>query len=460
MATAAVPNRDTAFRVCAPSDDPHGWGLVLLLAAVAVLFLRPAELLPALADWPIYQFLIVCCLVVSARAIGGQLTQQKLREQIVTACLLILLLSVGVSHLSHGFFWGARMSTYAVTKVVALYLLIVGLVNTPQRLKLFVRWLTLAITVVATLALLDHSAIIDIAALEPVFSHGKGPEAELVERIRGTGIFQDPNDFGLILVTGLTFSASFLLTPHIGWPRYLWLGPGIVLLVTLILTHSRGALISVACVFPAVVAYRGGWKWGAFFLLCLPLFAIVFSSRMSDFTAIEEGTGQSRIQAWSEGLTIFRQYPIFGLGQGLLVEENGMVTHNSFLQCYAELGMVGGTTFLACFLAAGLNLWSVRDEYMHPAVPDRIPRELQELAHMRVFVFAALVAYSAGMLTLSRQFVAPTYLILGLAAATKSLHASAACTWRLGRKFLTIALVASAGLLLAAQVIVRLFVHW
>ena len=206
------------------------------------------------------------------------------------------------------------------------------------------------------------------------------------------------------------------------------------LLATLVLTHSRGALISLTS--PS----RRRWHTAAggnpaLSLLCLPLLALIFSGRMTDFAALNEGTGQDRIQIWSDGLTVFRQYPFFGLGEGLFVDKYGVVTHNSFLHCYAELGILGGTAFLACFLAAALGLWSLRKEYRNPHAPDRIPRELRELAHLRVFVFAALAAYSAGMLTLSRQFVAPTYLILGLAAATTSLHGSPAHKWRLGGGF-------------------------
>ena len=181
---------------------------------------------------------------------------------------------------------------------------------------------------------------------------------------------------------------------------------------------------------------------------------------MTDFTALHAGTGQSRIQAWSDSLTVFRQYPFFGLGEGLLTDQYGEVAHNSFLHCYAELGMFGGTAFLACFLAAGLGLWSLRNECRNPTAPDGIPGEFRELAHLRVFVFAALAAYSAGMLTLSRQFVAPTYLILGLAAAAQSLHAPAALRWRIGPRFLIVAALVSAAALLASYLAVRILVRW
>lgn len=185
---------------------------------------------------------------------------------------------------------------------------------------------------------------------------------------------------------------------------------------------------------------------------------------MTDLSAVNEGTGQSRIQAWSDSLSVFRQYPLFGLGAGLLVDECGMVTHNSFLHCYAELGLFGGTAFLTCFLAAGLGLWSLRTQVLQPVLQprasDHTGRELNDLAHLRVFIFSAVTAYAAGIVTLSRQFVAPTYLLLALAAVTTSLHGSPAPAWQRGEKFVALALLVSAAFLVATHVAVRLLVSW
>jgi O-antigen ligase len=281
-----------------------------------------------------------------------------------------------------------------------------------------------------------------------------------VERIRGTGIFQDPNDFGLILVMGLIFIAASLFRPRAGWPRYLWLIPGGVLLATLSLTHSRGAFFALACAIPAALSYARNWRVGALSLLGLPLLTIVFSARATDLNSIVEGTGQSRIQIWSQSLAVWRQYPVFGLGEGLLVEELGVVAHNSFLHCFAELGILGGTAFLSCFLAAGLGLWSLRSQRGGIDPSALVSGELRDIAHLRVFVFAALAAYSAGMLSISRQFVMPTYLILGLATATQSLQSGDGVRWRIGNRFLLVVLSASAGMLLTIYLMVRVLARW
>ncbi|WP_182864772.1 O-antigen ligase family protein [Rhodopirellula sp. JC639] len=511
MATAVFNTTDhnTIPRIDGDVDDRHGWGFALLLATTATLFVRPADLVPALDNWPIYQFLIVACMIVSARACLNQISNAKLIERPVTASLLVLLVAVAVSHLSHGFLWAARMSTYEVGKLIALYALITGLVNTPARLEFFVRWLTITITTMATLVLLDHFGILSIAALESIQDRGvvQDGTAEQVERIRGTGIFQDPNDLGLILVTGLVFCASFLTKPRTGLVRYGWLIPAAVLMSALALTHSRGALLSLICAISTGLCYFRGGKLSVLALPALSLMALAFSSRMSDVNAIHEGTGQDRIQIWSDSMGVWRQYPLFGLGEGLIVDEIGVVTHNSFLHCFAELGFFGGTAFVACFLAAGIGLWSWRRRRENrPADPmpineptDAIRHRTQThgqqspltfgpgrsrqtgdltcdrmdtvddsvIEHARVcgFLFAALMGCIAAMLTISRQFVAPTYLILGLVAAAVNIPLDATpqgkpVDLRIGNRFLIVSLLAGAASLLVFYVTIRLLVRW
>ena len=443
-------------------DDRLGWGFALLLGTTATLLLRPADLVPMLENWPIYQGLIFTSVLVSGRTVLRQLSNAELARRPVNACLLVLMLAIGLSHLSHGFIWGARMSMYEVSKLLALYVLIVGLVNTPQRLLFFVKWLTITITTLAALALLDRLDVISIAALESVQDRAAGQDGQniMVQRIRGTGIFHDPNDFGLILVAGLTLCTSFLFRPHAGWPRYVWLIPGGILLVTLALTHSRGALIALVCAVIAALCYRRGGKFGVLALLGLPLLALGFSGRMTNINAVNEGTGQTRLQIWSDSLTVWRRHPVFGLGEGLLSDETGMTAHNSFIHCYAELGIFGGTAFLACFLAAGLGLWRLRHARPGRGAADPATRDKLEHWSLTGFIFAALVGYAGGMLSISRQFVAPTYLILGLAAAAQSLPNVDTVRWRIDNRFLTLALFTSAMSLLAFYLAVRLLVRW
>ena len=273
MATAVLSStgHPTATRIDSQIDDRHGWGFALLLVTTATLFLRPADLLPSLDKWPIYQGLILACMIVSGRALLRQIGHVQLVNRPVTACLLVLLVAIGASHLSHGFIWGARTSMFEFSKLLAFYLLMIGLINTPRRLFVFAKILALTITGVASLTLLDRHGILSIAALESISDRTNTDTAMMVDRLRGTGIFQDPNDFGLVLVVGCVLSLAFLFRPSAGWRRYVWLVPTAILITAFSLTHSRGAMLSMACVLPAVLAYRSGAKVAMTSLVLLPV---------------------------------------------------------------------------------------------------------------------------------------------------------------------------------------------
>lgn len=454
MATVIPPLPYAGSTVDSLRADRHGWGFALLLLIVGTLFLRPADLFPAVSGWPIYQFLVLICLAVAARPALHQLSRGHARQQPVTICLLLLLVAVGLSHLSHGFVWGARTSMWMAGKLVIFYLLMTALLNSPARLLIFTRWLTLVISLMAALALLDHYEILSIDAIEAVHSRHSTEQAPSgqVDRIRGTGIFQDPNDLGLVIVTGIVFTGYFLMRPHVGWPRYVWLIPMGVLLAALAHTHSRGALLSLVAVVGAGLVYRRSWiMMGVGSATLLPIILFAFSSRMTDISSVHEGTGQSRLQIWSESLAVWRQFPLFGIGQGMLVEQVGVVSHNSFLQCFSELGLVGGISFVGAFLAAALGVWPRLE-----AVGSQEPA----IVRLRAYVFAALVGYAAGISIISRQFVTPTYLMLGFAAAVHSLTLSPASELRINNRLILLTLSASAAALLFFYICVRLLVRW
>ena len=86
---------------------------------------------------------------------------------------------------------------------------------------------------------------------------------------------------------------------------------------------------------------------------------------------------------------------------------SGQVSHNSFLQAFAETGLPGGYLFLSAYAIAVLGILRTGRRSVRIVDPD-----LQKL--MPVLV-AATVCYCVGMMSLTRNYVIPTYLILGIA---------------------------------------------
>lgn len=447
----------------AANDDHQRLAFAGLLLAVATLFLRPSDLLIALDDWAIYQVLIGFCLILSYRGIYRQLTVESLRQQPVTVCLVLLVVMTAASHLADGFLWGARMSAWMVIKVLLLYLLISNIVDTPQKLVRFATWLALAITCMASLSLLDDFGYLSLASLEPIRDLSTGSDGSVSEimRLRGTGIFHDPNDLGLILVPGFVLCCFKLGTPRAGMFRYLWLVAAIVLLYALVRTQSRGTVLSFAAVIPVYLFARYGWKATlAGSIAVAPLLAWLFAGRMTDVASLNDGTGQSRIRIWSDHLMVFRENPFFGLGEGMLVEDFGVVSHNSFLHCFAETGFVGGTAFLAAFVIAASALANRCPNGENAAGESETAVSDSESYRLRPFVTAAVVGYAVGLFSLSRQFEAPTFLILGFAVATQKLTRVAwPKDWTSGGSLLLRSVALSALLLLSLQATVMIFIR-
>ena len=377
----------------------------------AVLFIRPAEIVPSLLDLPIYQCIIILNLIVSLPFIARQLEPSELRANPITLCVLGLLLAVPLSHIRHFDFWHARYDFLEFSKLVLYYLLFVGVIRNEQRLNRFFLVLLLLLASMTTLSLLHNQGVINVPALDSLDQFGIDPQTGQVivtERLRSTGIFNDPNDFAMILVAGLVLGWHYLTTANL-LTKPLWLlamgGFGFALT----LTKSRGGFLALFVAAGVYAQAKWGWKRAVLVAcLMLPLVAAIFAMRNDG--GLDSGTGQSRVQIWAEGFSLWRHTPMFGIGYGMYGEEVGHVAHNSFLQCYVELGLLGGTMFFGCFYFALRTLWEQRNQ---PEVAEDI------VARRRTTLVLALVAgAAASMLSLSRSYGVPAYMFLGLAATS------------------------------------------
>ena len=419
----------------------------LFLLLNAVLFLRPAEIVPGLLGWPIYEVVILACLAAAFPAVLRQLGGAALAARPVTLCVLGLAAAVVLSHLARFATYDAREYGLDFAKTASFYLLLVGIVATPGRLKRFLVALPAFAAVIAALAVLVYHGKLDIPAMAPAperWGDVDGDEVELW-RLCGSGIFNDPNDLSLLLVASVVLCAYHLANPT--WPvaRWAWLAPLALFGYALTLTQSRGGFLALVASLLVLLARLLGWR------RCLPVAAVVvpalflvFGGRQTDLSTAD-GTGQDRIRLWSEGLSLFHETPLFGIGRGMMAEETGYVAHNSFVHAYVELGVFGGTLFLGAFGLAALSLLRLKGG--------------PGLLRARPYLLAVVAGYATGMLTLSRCYVVPTYLILGLATAYGRVVAENAAPLPLSGRLVARLGAASVAFLVATEVFVRLFAN-
>jgi hypothetical protein len=411
---AAEPTRAANVGAAAPrSTSLFAFACFLLLTAIV--FLRPAEILPELEGLPIYECVMVVCLLSGFGAIIRQLRRRALAAHPWTLCVIALLPAIMLADLSQANLYGARTNGLDFAKVLLYYLLLLGHVNSLGRLRTFLVAVAFFVTLLAGLALLQYHGLIDVPNLEAMVENPGAinpdtGESAAVIRIMATGVFHDPNDFSLILGAVIMLSLYWVLEQPQWVLRSLWLCAVAVLTYAFILTQSRGGFLGLMAGGSVLLVSRFGWRRGLRAgVVLLPLVLLVFAGRQLSLDISDTNdTGQARIQLWRDSLYLFRAAPIFGIGVGQLAEANDLVAHNSYVHAFTELGVVGGTLFVGSWYVLIAALRRHRSEPVAADLP---------AAAWRPYIFGMAVTYGAGLYSLTRCYALPTYLVLGIGGA-------------------------------------------
>lgn len=388
--------------------------LALFVMLNGVLIIRPEELADG-SDMRLYLTVMCLNLVIAGPKILAMLQWPRLRRQPISVCVLGIWIAGVLSKLVRGQIDPTVDFLDGFGKVALYYFLLVSVIDTPERLRSFLGWLVVLVIAMSALGLLQYHGIVDIDALKPrdrrdFFDVEKG-ELAVITQIHGTGIYNDPNDLCLILVTGSlcalyrAFTAGSVLT------RLLWLLPMGQFGYALLLTQSRGGLVGLAVAGVIWSCATFGRRRGMLLVASLlPATPFLLGDRQANIGLDKGDTSTGRVELWSEGFKAMKNNPVIGVGD--YAEEVGMVAHNSFVHAYVEMGLFGGSLYAEAFILAVLGL-TLRKE---PTV--------SSLDRMRSSLLSIVAGYIAGSFSISRNYVIPTYMILGLAAVWISLKGS------------------------------------
>lgn len=389
-------------------------GFALFLLLTATLFVRPAEIIAGIEGWPIYEAMILICICAAFPAVIHNLKWRSLASQPAQLYVACLLPAILLSHLSHGNTWAARLNGLDFLKVLIYYILLVSLLTTRRRLETFMAILLVLVAIMAVLSLLTYYGILDIEALSSIGQY-MGMDASgndiVVPRLCGAGIFHDPNDFSLMLVTTILIAVQLFLVSRAFHVRLLLVASLAPIGCAFYLTYSRGGFLSLLGASATFLIARYPIKRASMVAMFLmPLVFVVFAGRQTNINlASDNDTAQGRMHLWRDSLVLFHGAPIFGIGNGMLADEIGLVAHNSYVQAFAELGLFGGIAFIGAFLVPLLDLGRLiaYDRRNSSRRPDS----------WIGCVLAIIVGYAVGLLSLTRNTEVSTYVILGLAGA-------------------------------------------
>ncbi len=327
-------------------------------------YMRPQDLCWGFAREMRFSFLVAAAMVVGFFAYESgrrPFTRWDARTRLMVALLVFITV---------GFLFARDQGKYALRyyfeflKIILISLFTVGQVTDRKRLRILL-W-----TICGCFAFYGFKG-----GLFGVLTGGS-------RILRGPGgMLEDNNDFALALV--MSVPLLFYLGRAEGRRSLRILcDVGVVLtIITIFLTHSRGAAVATTAAL-LVMAWRSGnflKALAGLFLGSLLFLAVAPQHVLDRLGTLEQGTQEgsaaTRIRAWTVALRMIQANPVLGVGirnfrehwhdhSGDLVENRGRdfayVAHNSYLQIWAE----GGTTSFACYmgllLASFLALRRVR----------------------------------------------------------------------------------------------------
>lgn len=205
--------------------------------------------------------------------------------------------------------------------------------------------------------------------------------------IRGPGgLLLDNNDFSLAMVMNIPFLYFLAATEDRPRVRLFLRGAVFLTVITVVLTGSRGGFLAMATVFLALVlkskyksiGIAAGIAGSLLFIVLIPK---NYKERLLTLksAAKDDASARGRLEAWSVARRMIMARPFFGVGFQNFVTSYGKyepyvgaharhrVTHNSYLQIWAESGTIAflffiSTLFSTIFLMRRLQRFNrVRD---------------------------------------------------------------------------------------------------
>ncbi len=238
----------------------------------------------------------------------------------------------------------------------------------------------------------------------------------------------DNNCFGVSLLTVLGPALALMISSNTWTTRLLAGASAALILHTILLTFSRGAMVGLLAV--GVVGFvmipKRPKPMGALLLTVVITFWFtgpqLYERYASTFVGEEERdeSAESRVDLWRDCLKVVAEYPIFGVGptnwrviSARYGWSEGKSAHSVWMETAAEVGIPGALALLGFFGFAAIKLW--------PIARARLTEENRYEVILASGVVLAIVGFSV-----SGQFVSvpglevPYYVVMLGAAMLKN----------------------------------------
>jgi len=331
-APAAVPTTTVLKR-------GHFISFAALFTFTVLLYTRPSELYPSpvTASLALVAGLVTLAFFVPTQlALEGNLTALPREVKFVLLFALTGVASIPLA-LNRAEAWETFSSTFI--RCVVIFVVIVNVARTKSRLNALL-YLALGVSVWLSCGAINDYRL-GLLTVEGYRVAG-----------RGGGIFGNSNDMALFLVTMVPIAIALLLRTRMLLAKAVFGSTVLLMTAAIVLTYSRGAFIGLVVAL-GFLAWQFGNRRRLEILVAGSVFVIGFlllapggyGLRLASIVLPSldpVGSAEARRGELMRSLYVALRHPLFGIGMGNYAPEmsyRGLVTHNSYTQVAAEMGL-------------------------------------------------------------------------------------------------------------------------
>lgn len=360
-----------------------------LIIFVCLMYTRPEDSIPVLAT--LHLDLVVALLT----ALGGLIPVLMHKERLVFTPFLTMatmfFLVGAISGATHGNMTGALAD---FLRMLILMVLVVNLMRNRRQFN------ALFSTVIVCTVFLALNSIY-------LYFNGQALSRDGGFQMLATGIFNDPNDLAATLLGGLVLTLTRIVVAH-RWAKLPYLALAGVLLYSLFLTNSRSGMIGLFAVVAGFLIAFSKRKIIAIVMAVAIIGTLMVATpgRMTNFDT-QEDSANSRFVFWNNAFDYFKAEPLTGVGYQCFADLNyGHVAHNTFVQCFVELGFPGFFFWMGC-------IYYCFRRFPKPRSDEAMPEDAKMLLGTRL----AVIGYLTAAFWISRTYDLVLYLFLALPIA-------------------------------------------
>jgi O-antigen ligase len=397
-------------------DDPYRFAFGLLYLFTLLLYARPNDLIPAMGAFPLAKIVAIIAplaYIYAQYRLGKPVIKWTIEVKMV---IVMLLLAVMFTPFAVSPGESAAMLSEVFIKAVTIFILIIGVVNTRERLRAMIKLTALCGTAMAVFAIKNYAT---------------GNFTMKGDRIEGLvgGMFGNPNDLAAALNMLIPLAVTLALMSS-RRARPLYAVCALLLFGGVLVTFSRAGFITLAAASGVML-----WKFGrgsrsslalATLVAVVLLFSVFSDAYRSRLMTILEpnsdasGSAQERVDLLERGLDLSLRHPIIGVGMGNfhIYSIHEKVAHNGYVETAAELGMIGLLAYLIIILAPLRGLAKIERERVKPGASADL-----DVKYLSIGLQTALIAYMTNSFFLSIQYLWYLYYAAGFAVALRLIYA-------------------------------------